>query len=226
MWLFLWIVFVLVVVAAFIWSYHVIYEQKRSWRAFAKKYNLDYAQGTFFSPPVVAGLLKGRRVNIYSQQSMDNNQASKITYSVIEIFFREPPDVFAFVTSQGFVDFMGQVDLPVPFFVQDPKWPANVLSRTLEGEDPAQWFTDEQKRIDGINSMIKLPFDTAFVADGDQAFIAVRTSDALLAPKKINHIVGKMFDILAQIEDGQSPQTAKPKDDKETVRPDSSASSA
>jgi hypothetical protein len=193
MWLFLWIIFVIAIIVAFVWSYHILFEQKRAWRAFAEKYNLDFAPGGFWDAPEASGFIKGRRVNLYSQPKQDIQTRTASTQNIIEVFLNTSPDTVAVVASSGFMDFLQSIDLPAPFIVEDTQWPAQILARTFDDERPDLWFLENSKRIEAIQLLSKLPFDIGFVCDRDRAFVVVRTSHPLTEPKRINQIIGKLF---------------------------------
>lgn len=207
MWLFLWIVFVLAVIVAFIWSYHVLFEQKRAWKVFADKYGMNYITGGFFESPAMGGYIKGRRVNIYAQRKIDGQTGASSNQSVVEVFLNDIPDIIAIVTSPGFMDFQQMIDLPDPFNVEHPSWPAHVLARTTEDDVPEEWFENNPARVEAISQLTKLPFDTGFIANVEQAFVVVRTSHPLTEPKRINQIIGKLFEIAAMLEGASAPKT-------------------
>ena len=209
MWLFLWILFVLAIFVALAWSYHVVFEQKRAWSAFAKKYNLEFIKGTLFETPAAAGLIKGRQVNLYSQQRLNPENATQTSTSVIEVFLNEIPPVYGAVCSQGFLDFMMAMDLNEPFTVEHAQWPSQFLSRTLPNEPVHQWFMDDQKRIEAMSELAKMPFDVAFVMNDKNSFIAARTSHPLIDPKRINQIMGKLFVIATMVEGNGTKETVE-----------------
>lgn len=199
MWFFLWILFVLAMVGFFLWSYHATYEQKKAWKAFSSKFNLQYIPGKMMQSPAVSGQLKDRLINIYSQIG-DSTQGQAKSQTVIEVFLNDLPDVFCAVTSQNFIDFMTTLDLPEPFVVDSDNWPKQSMARTFEDETPSDWFLEKQYRIDAIKELFKLPFDVAFVSGGDQSFVAIRTPNPLNSPKKINQVIGKLFKIAKDLE--------------------------
>ena len=211
MWLFLWIFFAFAIIGGFCWSYHVLYEQKRAWNVFAKKYNLEFAKGTFFEPPSAAGQIKGRQVNLYTQQKINDQTRTSSNQTVVEVFLNDLPGTTAVVTSAGFMDFMESVGLPAPFIVEDPKWPANILARTFEDERPDLWFLENSKRVEAIQTLSKMPFDIGFVTDADRAFVVVRTSLPLTDPKRINQILGQLFKAAELLETTSAPdKSAEP----------------
>jgi hypothetical protein len=55
-------------------------------------------------------------------------------------------------------------------------------------------------RVSAISDLSKLPFAVAFVCDGDQGFLAIRTPSTFGNPKRINQVVGKLFDIAKKLE--------------------------
>lgn len=223
MWMFLWIVFLLAIIAAFVWSYHIIFEQKRSWAAFAKRYNLNYTPRGFFQAPEVSGHFKGRNLNIYTQERYSPETNTKTVTSIVEVFLTRSPEIYAAVCSPGLVDVMGALDLPEPFMVNSSEWPQQFLSRTFEGEPAAQWFLAEDNRIQAIKQLSGLPFETTFVANDVNSFVAVRTSHPLTDPKRINQIMGKLYAI-ASLLDTQA-QIANPNASSESEPPSNVAPS-
>jgi hypothetical protein len=195
MWIFLWIIIVLAVIGAIIWSYHIIFEQKRAWGAFAKKYNLTCTSMGYLKAPEVTGQIKGRTVNIYSIERYAPETDVRTVTSMVEVFLKNDPGMYAAVSSPGFIDYMNDVQLPMPFIVDHPDWPQNVLSRTFENETAAEWFSNNETRINAIKKMSVMPFDTLFVANDMNSFIGVRTSHPLTDPRRINQIMGNLFKI-------------------------------
>jgi hypothetical protein len=205
MWLFLWVVFVMAAIGYFLWSYHAIYEQKRAWKAFAAKFNLQYFPGQMMESPTMNGMIKGHDVNFYPQ-IVDTPQGQKVNQNVVEVFLNNRPDLITVVSTPGLSDFVSSLGMPEPFSVQHPDWPQNLLSRTFENEAPESWFLGDEKRIKALQKMSKLPFDWAFMCDLQQSFIAVRTSNPLSEPAKIGKLMGLMFDVLKDLEDFGVPQ--------------------
>lgn len=220
MWLFLWILFVLAIVGIFAWSFHVIFEQKRAWKAFADKYGLDFIKGALLQPPAITGYIKGRLVNLYVQQNMPADHGRKSS-TILEVFLTKTPDTVAMVASQGFVDFMTTVDLPEPFQVDDPDWPAGALSRTFEGVNPAIWFRAHKDRTRAVGKLMAMPYDKALVMDGEQAFLAMRMADPLADPRIINKFVSGLFEIARMLESDaaqlQQTEIEKPKESSVTA---------
>lgn len=208
MWLFLWVVFVLTAAGFFLWSYHATYEQKKTWKAFANKFQLQYVAGALMQPPAMAGEIKGRQVNFYTQ-NIENNLGQKMSQNVVEVFLNDIPDILCVVASSGFADFVSVLDLPEPFSVDDKAWPKNLMSRTLEDEAPEIWFKENHDRINAINKISKLPFDFTFLVDGEQAFVAVRTANPLSNSTQLNKVIGLLFDIVKLLESQGGEATAK-----------------
>ncbi len=216
MWLFLWLVFVLAMAGFFVWSYHATYEQKRAWKTYAAKFNLNYVPNKLMQPPTMSGDIKGRLVNFYPQ-IVENAQGQRSTQTVVEVFLNNVPDTLCVVASHGFGDFVQVLDLPEPFDVNHPKWPKNALARTFDNENPVAWFLNNEDRVNAISDLSKLPFAVAFLCDGDQAFLAIRTPNTLGNPKRINQVVGKLFDIATKLESAdvvvETPQEEQEKTD-------------
>lgn len=215
MWLFLWVVFVLTAAGFFLWSYHAIYEQKRTWKKFAQKHNLEYMNAPLMQSPSMAGDLKGRQVNFYTQ-IVDTPQGQKLSKNVIEVFLNEIPDLLCVAASSGFSDFVSMLDLPDPFSVDDEKWPQNLMARTFENEVPEIWFKDNKNRVEAIYKLSKLPFDTLFLSDGEQAFVAIRTSNPLSNPAQLNKVIGVLYETVKLLEEKSSKPEDKSTDEIET----------
>lgn len=212
MWLFLWVVFVLTAAGFFLWSYHATYEQKRAWKSFANKYNLQYVGGKMMDSPSMTGDIKGHKINFYPQIT-DTPQGQKISQNVVEVFLNDIPDLLCVVATSGFTDFVSLLELPEPFSIDDDQWPKNLLARTFEDEAPELWFRENKLRIEAIHKLSKLPFDFTFLSDGEQAFVAIRTQNPLSSGDKINKVIGVLFDAVKKLEDKK--ETAVVKEDKD-----------
>ena len=225
MWLFLWVVFVLAAIGYFLWSYHATYEQKRAWKAFAAKYNLQYFPGKMMDSPAMNGLIRGHQVNFYPQL-VDTPQGQKIIQNVIEVFLNDRPDLITVVATPGLSDFVTMLSMPEPYSVQHKDWPRQILARTFVDEAPEVWFLKDEKRIMALQKLSKLPFDWTFLCDLEQSFIAVRTPNPLSDPAKLNKLMSVMFEVVKDLEDQSARETiANPKDDKDTTEPEADPSS-
>lgn len=226
MWLFLWVIFVLSAAGFFLWSYYTTFEQKKAWKAYAQKNNLTYVGGRMLDSPEMSGEIKGRLINFYPMV-VENSQGRMVMHNVVEVFFKQVPDVLCVVTSQGFKDFIRTTGLTDTFTVGVNDWPKNVLAYKTEDENPEVWFLDNPRRVEAIRQLTKLPFHTALVADGEQAFVALRTTNPLSEPTRLNQLVRKLNTLVEMLEadEGQRSQDtmAKPKDDNETDEPETSA---
>lgn len=221
MWVFLWIIIVLAVIIGVIWSYRIVFEQQRAWAVFAKKYGMTCKKMGLFKAPDVAGQIKDKRVNIYSLTQINPETGVQQISTMIEVFLNNDPGVYGAVSSTGFLDYMNTVQLPMPFMVEHPQWPQNILARTFENEQISAWFSEKEERILAIKELNALPFDTIFVANDNNSFVGIRTTHPLDDPKRINQIVGKLFKIAEGL-DSTSPsntqeQIANPNGDKESV---------
>jgi hypothetical protein len=223
MWLFLWIVFVLVALGFFLWSYHATYEQKRAWKAFAFKNNLEYFGGKFMDTPAMRGIIKGHEMNFYPQ-IVENAQGQRSVKNVIEIFLNNQPDFLGVVASPGFVDFVSLLNLAEPFQVNHPDWPKNILARTITDEAPELWFMGNVNRIKAIQKLEKLPFDMAFLSDGEQAFVAIRTANPFSSDSQLEKLIGVLLSVVTAFQEPDVSITANPNDDNVTEDPDNSAS--
>jgi hypothetical protein len=213
MWLFLWLIFVLAMAGFFIWSYHATYEQKRAWKAFAAKLNLQYSPNKLMQPPAMSGVIKGRTANFYPQLT-ENAQGHRKTETVIEVFLNDIPDILCVVASRGFMDFVSALDLPEPFVIAHANWPEQAIARSFENENPDAWFMANEARAQAIADFFKLPFAVAFVCDGDQSFLAIRTPNPLSSPKRLNQVLGKLYDIASKLEAVErAPKPASKSDD-------------
>ena len=225
MWLFLWVIIVLGAIGFFLWSYHTTFEQKKAWKAYALKFGLAYVGGALLQPPEMTGEVKNHRVNCYAQ-AVPDPQGKTRTETVVEVFLNIVPPVPFVVVKPGFADFLVSINLPKSFVIDDPDWPKAALAQTLEEEQPELWFQNNKKKISALGRFFKLPFDTGVIADGDQAFLVIRTPDPLNDPRKLNQLVNKMIMLADEIGNspiGDQPTMASPNDDKNTVEPEISA---
>ena len=223
MWLFLWVIFVLCAAGFFLWSYHSTFEQKKGWKAYAQKMGLTYSGGALLDSPEMTGEIKKHRVNFYPD-FVENAQGQRSTQNVIEVFLNIKPDLACVVASPGFSDFLIEIDLPESFTVEDNNWPKSALSRCPTGQLCSEWFTGQRSRIDAIQQLLKLPFNSAFVSDQNNAFVVIRTANPISDPRRLNQVVNKLIVIAEMLQtNADQPTMAKPKDDKETVEPETSA---
>lgn len=173
--------------------------------------------------PSMRGVIKGHNVNFYPQM-VENAQGQRSIKNVVELFLNDMPDFMGVVASPGFIDFVTLLNLPAPFNVNHPDWPKNILARTVEDEVPELWFLANIDRIRAIQKLRNLPFDTTFLVDGEQAFIAIRTANPFSGDGQLQKIVSVLLSIATAFQEPDEAITANPNDDNVTEESDNSAS--
>ena len=84
-WLFLWILLSLGLLGFTVWTLMILFQQKKTWRQFAKKNKLRYRNTAFMSSPQVNGMYKGYAVGIFTSEHETERGGTSRKLTAIEI---------------------------------------------------------------------------------------------------------------------------------------------
>ncbi len=211
LWKIIWILFALAVTGYCGWTLQVILNQKKAWRAFAKKYKLKYMEEGMFSPPGMFGKIGGQAFVAYIESSNGFSFGQSGSWTVLEMPFEsELKTAEITMVSTDFMLEMQQADWLQSFVPDHPAWGDNT---PLYSETPDFFknYLDDEK----ITSLARLKSAPKagyiFMVDQEGSVVSYRTRQPLDDPKQINEAV-KI--IRAVVDAWQKPSKARLADKK------------
>lgn len=216
-WILVWVLITFGIFGFAGWSYRILFQQKATWQAFAKRHKMEIVSGKTFEPVAVKGEIKGRNVQIYTVGDEDASTRTRITHTHVEMFVNTLPPAVIVAARRPLPTFMQGIEQTEPLSRGDDLWPHMGSASTDNAAAVWPWFTP--RRTEALKRLMTMPQEaqTFFIADGAQCYLLWRSLDPLETPDKLNTVVKQMFIIAEQFDYDEekakatAAQSAKPK---------------
>ncbi len=193
-WFLLWFLLSAFVVGVFLWSTRVLFQQKKAWQAYAKKYQLSYNKGRFLSSPVVFGDYEGHRINVYSEEQQTEDARGSRFRTVVELMRKSGMRFSGAVASNHLVPVMDLLEIPDHYNYKGEGWSENYGVKTDDLEYMEQYLT--QTRFRALERLLKN--DAAgfiFVFNPDDLLVRYETGDPIHDPRRLDKLVKTLREI-------------------------------
>lgn len=211
-WVLLWLLLAIGVIGFIGWSTNILMAQKKAWQEFAAKHKLEITQEPGLLKPVsLAGLIGGRRTNIYSQTEQNPMEKMQRIYTHVEVFLNTPPAVMLVLSKKLLPSLMSELTLPIGIAVRGTDWPVMSVAQTNDPDAAKVWLNvPRQRALNNFMSLSNKETETIFICNGVQAFLIWRSEDPLRDPKKLNALVQKLFALAKELDAADAGISAKP----------------
>lgn len=194
-WKILWLLFAICIIGYAIWSLLEVLKQKRAWRAFAKKYDFNYLEKNFFSPPGFWGAIKDKKVVAYINVLQANDKKKSGSWTFVDVIFDSAFEdrIMAVGSEQLFDELLGSRE-GLDFFVPtDLGWSDKQPIFTND----ADFFRSYLNRgnVAAIEALKKLPGGGYnFLMQPEGIMISYYTRKPIDSPKEMNLVVKTLLD--------------------------------
>lgn len=186
-WILIWILLSVMILGIFAWSLEILFKQKRSWKAFAKKQGLDFIPGPFLQSPGVRGDLSGYEFVMYSEQQPTNDVRGHRFRTVIQLTLPSGMPTAGLVASPGLRDFADQLDLPETVKPDYAGWKKDALIRARDAGALKRYLSDD--RLNALSKLIAMRnAELTFIFDQNETYLRIETPDPLHEPDKIRRM--------------------------------------
>ncbi len=212
-WILLYICLAGFVIGLFVWTTRVLFQQKKAWRAYAKKYKLTCENNSFFSSAYVHGILGDNRINVFSEEQLSPDGRGTRFRSVIELMRESPVPTRAALASGDLVALVSEIeDMAHSYTPVSDSWNATWAAKTDEKSVLKRYLTEQ--RLQALQSVFKIKNTSSiFIFDGEDALLRFETGDPLHDPRKLDKIVKKMEEAQSVLvtKPGEFPESKKAK---------------
>lgn len=190
MWFFIWILLSIFIIGVTAWSLRILLEQRMTWRAFAKKNNLNFRTGrSFFVSPVVSGTIGPYGFGLFSEERPTNDARGSRFNTVIEIALRQGMPVPGVIGTAGMAPVIESLDnLTQTLTLDDPEWDSQWVIRTTDTTAMETFLTPARRDV--IKKVFRMKIMAAlFIFDDKDAVFRLETADPLQKLDRLEKIV-------------------------------------
>lgn len=199
LWFIVWFILSVALLYFLGWTILVLQRQKKSWKAFAKKYKLRYTPNSFMESPAVNGVIDGYRVNILmgEHQTQDARRARKL--SAIEINLETVMPADGALGSADMVPIIQEINLKAELKPEHRNWDDSYIAMTDKKAVMNQYLT--QERLEVLTKLMKVKNSAVILIFRDEIMLLrLDTPDPLDKPQRLDKLVKKMIETAKVLE--------------------------
>jgi hypothetical protein len=196
---FLWAAITLFLLWFWGWTSYILFQQKRAWKAYAKKNNLRYKSNGLSDSPEVSGSLDGYAVKMFASDHGNGDARSRKMMTTIEVSLKSVLPSPCAVASGGMVKIVQQLDLHQEYRPDIAGWDTSFIARAREEEILTAYLTP--MRVEALSRLMKRKLAwTILIFGGEIGLLRLDTSDALEREGKIGPILHEMIAVARVLE--------------------------
>src|SRR5262245_8805674 len=136
------------------WTIYILYMQKKSWRDFAKKNQLRFTSGKYFSTPEVNGTVDGYTVGVFSSEHISQDVRGSRRLTAIEVGLHSRMPFAGAVGSGGMVNLIERQPYSDEVRPDHKGWSTAYVARGASGSALEAYLTPA--RIEALTGLMKM----------------------------------------------------------------------
>ena len=191
MWLTIWAFFALFILGFVGWTLLILWQQKKNWKAFAKKHKLSYDPGSFMGSPSIQGAFNDRNIYVYAEALQTPDARSQRYVNVIEIHLGGGMPTGGVVATQELKNFVNSLVFDGTFAPDLPEWSGDYLLKVRDTKPAKAYLTKERQQV--LHKLFATKKITAmFFFDEIEAVLRIQTPLPMSKPGQLEKIVKKL----------------------------------
>ncbi len=191
MWIFLWIILSLFVLGIFGWQSWILWEQKKAWKAFARKNGMEYEPRRSLDSAIVRGTIGGFRMTLFSDSKQTNDIRRERYVSVIEFELGDGMPTGAAIGTSDMKPFIDTLSFTQNLTPDYEKWTGGYVARTRDREALRLYLT--QPRLDALVGLFGMNnASVLYFFDELDCVLHIETIDPLRDPEKLDRIINRI----------------------------------
>lgn len=181
------------------WTFYIMYRQKESWRAFAKKYKLRYSAKKNFMSPEVSGVVDTMAVSLFTSDHVTQDARAARKMTAIEISLKSQMPFSGAIGSGIMVNIIQARAYKEEIRPAHPQWNTSCILRTSNTAAMEAYLTPE--RLEALMALMKHKTDSGiFIFEPTENLLRLDTPDPLETLDKLEKLVKKLIKIAQALE--------------------------
>lgn len=153
-WFFIWLLLSAALLYFLVWSFFILFRQKKTWKAYAEKNDLRFSPGKWSDPPEISGTLDGFTINFFTSEHMREGAKTTRKMTTIEIIlpFKLPFD--GGFASGEMVPLLKEIDIREEFKPDYQSWNKSYLATADNIPFYQSYMTAE--RLDALTRLMRI----------------------------------------------------------------------
>jgi hypothetical protein len=196
LWIAVWVAISVFIVGVFIWTTRALFEQKKTWAAFAAARGLEFIRGRFLQAATVRGQVGNYDVYITSEARFPADFKGRKFVTLMQFGMSLAMPTAAMVGSGDYRIFVNDVVAKENMVLSYPGWTDDLVrSKTDHAAAARTYFTPERLRV--LDILIKQPkVSVLFLFDERGAYLRLETTDPFLKPGQLDRAIDGVLPML------------------------------
>ena len=195
---FIWL-FVAIAIASFCWwSVRLQMIQKKAWKAFSSKYELEFEENKFFEAPRMEGYFGDYYIKAYEGAETDfgGRQRSAL---FLELDLRHGLPITLLIMRRAEQAIFKQFDLPNRLKLEAGSWDKTNLVGTDNVELALTYLYEE--RLEALQKILSMSeMKPVFIATAERSYFILQHEKPITDPRMLNKIFKVLSDAAAEME--------------------------
>ena len=192
MWLMIWIVFSVLMLGFVAWTMLVLLQQKKAWKTFALKNDLNYNSDSMTASPSVQGRYQKRGFALYSDVQKTTDIRGQRYVSVVEIQLGDGMPTGGVVATSGLKVFTDQLIFDETIDVSVEGWDDSYIVRARDKANLKAYLTEPRAKF--LSKIFKMKNATVlFFFDELESILRIETTDPLRDAERLQKIMDQIM---------------------------------
>lgn len=198
-WFILWVLISAALIVFSVWTMVILYQQKKSWRLFARKNKLRYRSKALMLSPEIHGVYKGYSIGVFTSEHMmpDGRTDRKMTAIEVEMESRMP--IGGAMGSKGMVAIIQKLDFSDTYQPDDERWDTENIIR-CDDKKIIQAYLDDSRLAALLKLMEMKNAWMLFIFKGNDTILRIDTPDPLEGSGKLEKTIDMMIEVAQALE--------------------------
>lgn len=204
-WLFLWGLLSAGLVFFTIWTLVILFQQKKAWRQFAKKYKLRYRNTALMNSPQVNGIYKGYAVGVFTSEHETERGGTSRKLTAIEVEMDSRMPVEGAIGSGGMVSVVESLGYSDEFKPDYDFWSTEYVIR-CQDRRVLNKYLDKDRAKALVDLMKKKNLWVIFIFKGADTVLRIDLPSPFENLERLTKTIDEMIEIakLLELRKGES----------------------
>lgn len=191
-WFVLWVFVATFIFATSVWSYFILFKQRRSWEIVSEKCNLKYTSTAILKSPALTGVFNGIDIDIFADKPISGKFRDGGSRTIFQLTLKGIVPTQGMIGSMAFKNFIDGVSLTEKYVAEDGKTTlaSDIYNKVRSKDLISSYLTKE--RIVALNAVMTIKNSPAIlIFSQDETLLRIESADPFDDPVRLEKFLTK-----------------------------------
>lgn len=201
-WLVIWAIVSLSLLAFSGWTLIILFQQKKAWRDFARKHKLRFKNTAFMSSPKINGVYKGYSIGIFTSEHEPDRGTNSRKLTAIEVELESRMPIGGALGSGGMVSIVQSLGYSDEYIPPYEGWSNEYVCRS-EDKGVMEAYLNAA-RVKALVELMKMKNAwVIFICKGNDTLLRIDTPEPFEREDKLTKTIERMIEVARLMELGK-----------------------